>query len=403
MAVLSSRNLVVLAVGAALGVAAVGALPSVSPRSSVAATRPSDAAPEVVVAEAPSATAERGEVEEAHGPLVPTTYNPSVSLAPLVDELGPAVVHIRVAQTVNQADIPQHMLPFIDPELLESYRMRQGEGTGFFISADGYLLTNDHVVSGADEVTVTLLDERTLPARVVGTDPNTDIALVKVDTEAAVPFVQLGSSDAARVGDRVVAIGNPFGLSHTVTEGILSAKGRVIGAGPYDDFLQTDASINPGNSGGPLFNLRGEVIGINTAINPRGQGIGFSVPIDMVRPLVADLKDDGKVSRGWLGVGLQPVDSVLKEQLGDDSLEGTVVGMVYPGTPASEAGLVVGDIIVGLDGRPIDESGVLVKEIGMHPPGRTVVLNVRRGARAMDVRVRLGERPEREQLEGRRR
>jgi serine protease Do len=401
MSSFASRNLVVLAVGVSLGVAAVGLLPGVAPRDSSAATRPAKTGPALVVGDAGTSLATSG--EGAQGPLAPTTYNPSVSLAPLVEELGPAVVHIRVAQTVDQSDIPRHMLPFIDPEQLENYRMRQGEGTGFFISADGYLLTNDHVVSGADEVTVTLLDERTLPARVVGTDPNTDIALVKVDTDASVPFVELGSSEAARVGDRVVAIGNPFGLSHTVTEGILSAKGRVIGAGPYDDFLQTDASINPGNSGGPLFNLRGEVIGINTAINPRGQGIGFSVPIDMVRPLVADLKDDGRVSRGWLGVGLQPIDAVMKKHLGDESLEGTVVGMVYPGTPAAEAGLEVGDIIVGLDGQSIDESGALVKEIGMHPPGRMVVLNVRRGTRAMDLRVKLGERPEREQLEGRRR
>ncbi len=398
------RSLLVLVVGASLGAAAVGVLPGGLLNDCAAATQPADAAPAVALAESDATPKRARKVNDtARGPLAPTTYNPSVSLAPLVDELGPAVVHIRVAQTVDTSDIPRHMRPFIDPEQLENYRMRQGEGTGFFISADGYLLTNDHVVAGADEVTVTLLDDRTFPARVVGTDPNTDIALVKVDTTDALPYVQLGSSDAARVGDRVVAIGNPFGLSHTVTEGIVSAKGRVIGAGPYDDFLQTDASINPGNSGGPLFNLRGEVIGINTAINPRGQGIGFSVPIDMVRPLVEDLKDDGHVSRGWLGVGLQPIDPVLKKHLGDDSLEGTVVGMVYPGTPAAEAGLEVGDIITGIDGKPVSESAELVRHIGTRAPGEKVTLNLRRGNETVDLKVKLGERPEREELEGRRR
>ena len=399
MSIFASRNLLALAVGATLGITAVGVLSGAFLPDCEAATRPTERAQatdgSAVTERSTDAETRRGRVRNsaARGPLSPTTYNPSVSLAPLVEELGPAVVHIKVAATVDTMDIPRHMRPFIDPEQLENFRMRQGEGTGFFISADGYLLTNDHVVSGADEVTVTLLDERTLPARVVGTDPNTDIALVKVDTDTALPFVQLGSSDAARVGDRVVAIGNPFGLSHTVTEGILSAKGRVIGAGPYDDFLQTDASINPGNSGGPLFNLRGEVIGINTAINPRGQGIGFSVPIDMVQPLVEDLKDDGKVSRGWVGVSL--------DTLADN--EGTVVRGVFPGTPAADAGLEVGDIIVSLDGNDIGDSAELVRQIGMHPPGRQVVLNVRRGERSLEVPVKLGERPTRDQLEGPRR
>lgn len=405
MSTFALRSLLVLTVGATLGAAAVGILPGSFLSECEAATRADDPTPAVAIASSETTTRSRSRktASTARGPLTPTTYDPSVSLAPLVDELGPAVVHIRVAQTVEQSDIPRHMRPFIDPEQLEQFRMRQGEGTGFFISGDGYLLTNNHVISGADEVTVTLLDERSFPARVVGTDPNTDIALVKVESSDPLPFVQLGSSDAARVGDRVVAIGNPFGLSHTVTEGIVSAKGRVIGAGPYDDFLQTDASINPGNSGGPLFNLRGEVVGINTAINPRGQGIGFSVPIDQVRPLIEDLKDDGRVSRGWMGVGLQEIDPVLAKHLGDPDLEGTVVGQVYPGTPAANAGLEVGDIIVGLDGRSIDDSGTLVRNVGTRAPGEKVELQVLRGGESIDVKVKLGERPERNELEGRRR
>lgn len=399
------RSMLVLAVGTSLGAAAVGVVPGGSWSECAAATQPSEAPATVALADAGPSTTKRSRTAKstARGPLSPTTYNPSVSLAPLVDELGPAVVHIRVAQTVDRSDIPRHIRPFIDPEQLEQYRMRQGEGSGFFISADGYLLTNNHVVSGADEVTVTLLDERTFPARVVGTDPNTDIALVKVDADTPLPYVLLGSSDAARVGDRVVAIGNPFGLSHTVTEGIVSAKGRVIGAGPYDDFLQTDASINPGNSGGPLFNLAGEVVAINTAINPRGQGIGFSVPIDQVRPLIDDLKDDGKVSRGWMGVGLQEIDPVLAKHLGRPDLEGTVVGQVYPGTPAADAGLEVGDIIVGLDGTSVSDSATLVRSVGTRAPGERVALTVLREGKTVDLKVKLGERPERDELEGRRR
>jgi len=396
----SLRSLSVLFLGAAMGAGAVGLLPGGLLESECsAATMPEDNVDVAVVAKSvPPKKATAKERRGASGPLAPTTYNPSVSLAPLVEELGPAVVHIRVAQTVDMADIPRHMRPFVSPEQLESYRMQQGEGTGFFISTDGYLLTNNHVVAGADELTVTLLDERTFDARVVGTDPNTDIALVKVDG-TDLPWVTLGSSEAARVGDRVVAIGNPFGLSHTVTEGIVSAKGRVLGAGPYDDFLQTDASINPGNSGGPLFNLRGEVVGINTAINPRGQGIGFSVPIDMVKPLIEDLKDDGKVSRGWLGVGLAPVDEPMARRLRLEAGMGTVVGQVYAGTPAADAGLRPGDVVTGIDGNGIDDSEALIRFIGAQRPGATVTLDILRDGADQHIKVTLGERPDREDLD----
>lgn len=404
------RSLIVLFAGAALGAGAVGLLPGGLFESECsAATVPDDTAQQVALADtmdrakgANGASGSRGRdrlgTREASGPLSPTTYNPSVSLAPLVEELGPAVVHIRVAQTIEYSDIPRHMRPFVSPEDLEGYRMQQGEGTGFFISNDGYLLTNNHVVAGADEVTVTLLDERTFEARVVGTDSNTDIALVKVDGDD-LPWVTLGSSEAARVGDRVVAIGNPFGLSHTVTEGIVSAKGRVIGAGPYDDFLQTDASINPGNSGGPLFNLRGEVVGINTAINPRGQGIGFAVPIDMVTPLIEDLKDDGKVSRGWLGVGLAPLEDRVAQYLDLASGSGTVVGQVYPGTPAATAGLLPGDVVRGFNGKDVGDSETLIRLIGSQRPGDTVALDILRDGVDQTIKVTLGERPDREDLE----
>ncbi len=396
------RAALILTFGAALGAGTVGLLPGVFGRDCAAATVPA-ASLATVVASARQAvdahTIEPSAAPTARGALVPTTYNPSVSLAPLVEELGPAVVYIKVAQKVDTSAVPPMMMPFLDPEQLEQFRTREGLGTGFFISADGYLLTNNHVVSGADEVTVTLTDERVFEARVIGTDENTDIALVKVDTDVALPFVQLGSSDATRVGDRVVAIGNPFGLSHTVTEGIVSAKGRVIGAGPYDDFLQTDASINPGNSGGPLFNLRGEVIGINTAINPRGQGIGFSVPIDMVKPLIEDLKDDGHVSRGWLGVGLRDLEPALAEQLGIGDQRGAIVGQVYPGTPAAEAGLRAGDVVTGIDNQSLPNNEALIRAVGNHRPGEKVSLNVWRDGKSLSLDVALGERPSRERLE----
>jgi len=203
----------------------------------------------------------------APAPITPLTYDPSVSLAPLVEKMAPAVVNLHVAKNVEVPD----MIRFFGGEDVPETFKQQGQGSGFLISADGFILTNNHVVADADEVTVTFSDEREMQARVVGTDARTDVALVKVDAKGKLPHVELGSSEALRVGDWVVAIGNPFGLSHTVTTGIVSAKGRVIGAGPYDDFIQTDASINPGNSGGPLFSLDGRVVGINTPSTRTGR------------------------------------------------------------------------------------------------------------------------------------
>ena len=195
-------------------------------------------------------------------------------------------------------------------------QLQTGQGSGFLISEDGYILTNNHVIEGADEVTVKMVlrqntpkeSEKVFEGKVIGIDDSLDIALIKIDAKRSLPYVKLGSSKDTQVGDWVVAIGNPFGLAHTVTSGIISAKGRVIGAGPYDDFLQTDASINPGNSGGPLFNLQGQVVGINTAINPQAQEIGFCVPIDSIKTIIQDLKEKGHASRGWLGVGLRSSD-----------------------------------------------------------------------------------------------
>ena len=334
---------------------------------------------------------------EAQAPGVPSlSYDPSISLAPLVEAYGPAVVNLEVAQKV-QMPAGLEALPFFGPQGGErdeesGSRIQRGAGSGFIVSADGYILTNNHVVDDATEVIVRLGDKREFEARVIGTDPRTDVALVKVDTDEALPYVELGVSGDMRVGDWVVAIGNPFGLSNTVTAGIISAKGRIIGAGPYDDFIQTDASINPGNSGGPLFNLAGKVVGINTAINPYGQGIGFAVPIDQVSVILDDLKDDGHVARGWIGVGLQDLEPELKERLAAD--KGVVISQVYQGTPAADAGLEPGDVVYELNGTEVSDSNSLVRAVGSHKPGETVKLGLYRDGKHKQLAVKLGERPE---------
>ncbi len=356
-------------------------------------------APDLLGSAADAAPSLRGDRTALDGTQMVLDYDPSVSLAPLVDRLGPAVVHLKVSQDIDiNSMVPRALRPFLDIDPDQLKRMQQGEGSGFLISADGYILTNNHVVADADEVVVTLADEREFKATVVGTDPRTDVALVKIDDAQDFPTVALGDSGAARVGDRVVAIGNPFGLDHSVTSGIISAKGRVIGAGPYDDFLQTDASINPGNSGGPLFNLRGEVVGINTAINPRAQGIGFSVPIDMVKPIIEDLKTQGRVARGWIGVGLRNLDGELARSLSMADGSGVVLGAVYQETPAAKAGLKAGDVVVALDGAAVANSEAFIRAVGDKRPGDAVKLELFRDGKRKKVSVTLGERPEEQDL-----
>lgn len=283
-------------------------------------------------------------------------------------------------------DIPEHRKPFRSKSL----------GSGFVIDQDGLIITNNHVVEGADEIIVKLSDEKEFGAEVVGTDPLTDLALLKIDPKDEVLHpLTLGDSEKAKVGDWVVAVGNPFGLESTVTAGIVSAKGRVLGEGPYDNFMQTDASINPGNSGGPLVDLDGEVVGINTAIIPSGQGLGFAIPVNMLKDLLPKLKS-GEVKRGWLGVSLQPMNEKLAKTFGLEEAAGALVADVIKGDPASQAGIKAGDVILTVDGDKIKDSRELVNYIGKKSPGEVVNLGIFRNGKKMNIEVELGVRDTKE-------
>jgi serine protease Do len=270
-------------------------------------------------------------------------------------------------------------------------------GSGFIIDQDGYIVTNNHVIENADKIKVKLNNGKELNAEIVGRDPNTDIALVKVKKLRNVEIVKLGDSDALEVGEWVVAIGSPFGLEHTVTAGIVSAKGRVIGSGPYDDFIQTDASINPGNSGGPLVNLRGEVVGINTAIVSRGGGnvgIGFAIPIDLARGIIEQLRTSGSVTRGWLGVSIQDITPELSKYYGLKETQGALVGEIFEGDPAEKAGIKAKDIIVEVDGKVIKNSRDLSRIIAEIPVGKKVDVKVVRDGNEHSFRIKIAKRPE---------
>lgn len=269
-------------------------------------------------------------------------------------------------------------------------------GSGFFVSADGYIVTNNHVVSGADIIHVTMDNQngktKNFKATLIGSDEETDLALLKVDGQNNLPYLVFGNSDNLKVGEWLLAIGNPFGLDHTVTAGILSAKGRNIRSGPFDNFLQTDASINPGNSGGPLLNMAGEVVGINTAIIASGQGIGFAIPSNMAAKIIDQIKDGKKVSRGWIGVTIQDVDENTAKALGLNDSTGALVGSVLENEPAQKAGIKDGDVIIAVDHKDIEDSAALLRAIADKTPGSTAVLTVWRDGRTMNVTVTLGER-----------
>src|SRR5712672_2019997 len=270
-----------------------------------------------------------------------------------------------------------------------------GQGSGFFISSDGYAVTNNHVVDGADKVEVTTDAGKTYTARVIGTDPRTDIALIKVEGGSDFPFVKL-SEGKARIGDWVLAVGNPFGLGGTVTAGIVSASGRDIGSGPYDDFIQIDAPVNKGNSGGPAFNMQGEVVGVNTAIySPSGGsvGIAFSIPATTVKSVIAQLKETGAVSRGWIGVQIQPVTQDIADSMGLKQAEGALVADPQKDGPAAKAGVSSGDIITAVNGQSIKDARELARIIGGLAPGSAVKLDVLHKGKSNVVHLNLGQLP----------
>ncbi|TVQ97478.1 MAG: DegQ family serine endoprotease [Desulfovibrionales bacterium] len=276
-------------------------------------------------------------------------------------------------------------------------RRTQSLGSGFIISSDGFIVTNNHVIRDATEITVNLLDnDNSYTAEVVGRDPETDLALLKIEADRPLPVLEFGDSGQARVGQWVVAIGNPFGLAHTVTAGIVSAKGRIIGSGPYDDFIQTDASINPGNSGGPLLDMQGRVIGINTAIVAAGQGIGFAIPSDMARGIIAQLQENKMVQRGWLGVTIQDLDENTARALGLTTTHGALIAEVIQGEPAEQAGLRSGDVVVAINGESVSDSGSLLRVVAQQTPGESVQVEVMRRGERQSFTVTLGTRdPER--------
>jgi serine protease Do len=270
-----------------------------------------------------------------------------------------------------------------------------GQGSGFFVSADGYAVTNNHVVDNAESVDVTTSDGTIYNAKVIGTDQKTDLALIKVDGTSNFPFIEFAGK-APRVGDWAVAVGNPFGLGGTVTAGIVSASGRDIGEGPYDDFIQLDAPINKGNSGGPSFDVDGKVMGVNTAIySPSGGsvGIGFAIPADTARAVIAQLQSKGAVTRGWIGVHTQTLDSDLAVGLGLPKTEGALVDASQPGSPAAKAGVAAGDVITALDGAPLKDSRELARKIGSMAPGSSVNLSIVRNGENKTLTLTLGEAP----------
>ena len=271
---------------------------------------------------------------------------------------------------------------------------RQALGTGFIIDPQGYVVTNEHVIHDADDVRVHLNDDREFDADVVGRDPKLDIALLRLRGAKDLPAAPLGSSEQLRVGEYVLAVGNPFGLGHTVTLGIVSAKARSIGAGPYDDFIQTDASINPGNSGGPLFNWRGEVVGINAAIRAGANGIGFAIPVDAAKDVLPQLREKGRVERGRLGLAFQPMTSDLATALGVDGNKGALVSEVEPGGAAARAGIKSGDVVLAVNGTPIAHAEELPRRVAVHAPGSSIKLTVLRDKLPREITATLDAMPD---------
>ena len=341
-----------------------------------------------------------------------------MDVADLVETHGPAVVNISTTKMVKRG---VEGLPFAVPDeedMQEFFRRffpgvpggrgpmqeipARGAGSGFIVSSDGYILTNAHVVRDADEVEVKLIDKRKFIAKVVGADNRTDVAVIKI-TASSLPAVKLGNPAKLRVGEAVAAIGSPFGFENSVTAGIVSAKGRSLPSESYVPYIQTDVPINPGNSGGPLFNMKGEVVGINSQIYSRSggyQGVSFAIPIDVAMEVADQLKRGGKISRGWLGVVIQEVTADLAESFGLDRPRGALIAQVQADGPAAKAGLQAADVILTFDGKLVEDSGDLPRMVGMAKPGTKIPLQVWRRGKSQTVLVELGELPGEETLAG---
>jgi serine protease Do len=343
-------------------------------------------------------------------PVAPAASAPGGNTGPetpfvrVAEIVTPAVVNISTVSTGKGRTPGDTFRPFGDDPFFRDFfdrffegmphrRQQKSLGSGLIIEKSGLILTNNHVIKDADEITVRFSNNQETKGKVVGTDPKTDLAVIRVDTKTDLPVVKLGDSDSLRVGEWAIAIGNPFGLDHTLTVGVISATGRSeVGIAAYENFIQTDASINPGNSGGPLLNIRGEVVGINTAIVASGQGIGFAIPINMARKVMDDLVKRGKVTRGWLGVGIQPLTLELAKSFGLSG-EGVLVNQVMPKSPAEAAGIKVGDVILEIAGKSVKDSRELQRVIAEAEVGKPVELKILREKAQHSVSVRVGEMP----------
>jgi serine protease Do len=337
-------------------------------------------------------------------PMVPGNFSE------LAETVRPGVVNIQVVKKIKNVAYGSRNSPrnpfgennpfgdFFGPFSDENPSARseqRGVGSGFIMSRDGYIVTNNHVVEDADQIKVKLANGKEYDAKIIGRDPKTDLALIKIDGASDLHALPMGNSNELKVGSWVVAIGSPFGLEQTVTAGIVSAKGRVIGSGPYDNFIQTDASINPGNSGGPLINTKGEVVGINTAIVAEGKGIGFAIPVNMAKDIAPQLQEKGHVTRGWLGVSIQEMTPELAKSLGlkEDS-KGALVAQVVPGSPAEKAGIAQGDVIVEFGGKTVAESKDLPQIVASTAVGKSVDVKLLRDGKALDRQVKISEMEE---------
>lgn len=336
---------------------------------------------------------------EKSGKALPIDGNLGLSLfSDMAEKLSPAVVNIRVLERVPVqpfGDFPWGQVPST-PGTPPSGQFRQkGEGSGFIINNEGYILTNAHVIDGSDELQVALADGRLFRGQVIGVDKITDVGLVKIQSPKSLPVLPLGSSKQLKIGEWVMAIGSPFGLEQSVTVGIVSAKGRSLGASPFDDFIQIDAPINPGNSGGPLINTRGEVVGINTMILAQGQGLGFSLPIDLVKRILPQLEAEGKVVRSWMGVVIQEITIDIQERLGLKDAQGAYIVQVVQRSPAAKAGIMEGDVIVEFDGQPLRNSRELPLKCAHAPAGKPIPIALIRKGKKITMTVVLQKAPDR--------